>query len=92
MTRPLPSDPAARVSPPTSLFDGTAFPDDAFSEAFESPGAPRGHWQSLLRSLDAMGPVLLHQRQERAQRMRHEDGATYNPFDDATGRGIPWAL
>jgi uncharacterized circularly permuted ATP-grasp superfamily protein/uncharacterized alpha-E superfamily protein len=24
--------------------------------------------------------------------MRHEDGATYNPFDDPTGRGIPWAL
>ena len=24
--------------------------------------------------------------------MRHEDGATYNPFDDLSGRGTPWAL
>ena len=24
--------------------------------------------------------------------MRHEDGATFNPFDDPSGRGIPWAL
>ena len=24
--------------------------------------------------------------------MRHEDGATFNPFDDAGGQGIPWAL
>ncbi len=24
--------------------------------------------------------------------MRHEDGATFNPFDDPAGRGTPWAL
>jgi uncharacterized circularly permuted ATP-grasp superfamily protein/uncharacterized alpha-E superfamily protein len=24
--------------------------------------------------------------------MRHEDGATFNPFDDPGGQGIPWAL
>ena len=39
-----------------------------------------------------MGPDVLNERQERARRMRHEDGATYNPFDDPAGRGTPWAL
>jgi uncharacterized circularly permuted ATP-grasp superfamily protein len=24
--------------------------------------------------------------------MRHEDGATFNPFDDPAGQGYPWAL
>jgi uncharacterized circularly permuted ATP-grasp superfamily protein/uncharacterized alpha-E superfamily protein len=37
-------------------------------------------------------PELLAQRQERAKQMRHEDGATYNPFDAPDGRGTPWAL
>ncbi len=31
-------------------------------------------------------------RQVRVKRMRHEDGATFNPFDDPSGRGTPWAL
>ena len=88
MTRP---DPASN-SQSISLFDGIAFPGDAYSEAFDSRATPRDHWQSLVRALDAMGPDLLDQRQARTQRMRHEDGATYNPFYDATGRGIPWAL
>ena len=35
---------------------------------------------------------MLNQRQKRVKRMRHEDGATFNPFDDPTGREIPWTL
>jgi uncharacterized circularly permuted ATP-grasp superfamily protein len=38
------------------------------------------------------GPGVLKQRQERVRRMRHEDGATYNPFDDPFRTGNPWAL
>ena len=34
---------------------------------------------------------MLNQRQRRVKRIRHEDGATYNPFDDPGGRGTPWA-
>ena len=42
--------------------------------------------------VDEATPELLRQRQERVKRMRHEDGATYNPFDAPDGRGIPYAL
>jgi uncharacterized circularly permuted ATP-grasp superfamily protein/uncharacterized alpha-E superfamily protein len=35
---------------------------------------------------------VLEKAQDRIKRMRHEDGATFNPFDDPTGRGTPWAL
>ncbi len=87
-----PTDPAVprRVAKP--LFDTLAFPRDAYCEAFSSPSEPRDHWQPLITALDAMGSETLRERQDRVRRMRHEDGATFNPFDDAPGRGIPWAL
>lgn len=76
----------------SSLFDTVPFPHGAYCEGFLSPASPRDHWQPLLAALDAMGSDVLNERQERARRMRHEDGATYNPFDDPAGRGTPWAL
>jgi len=77
---------------PSSLFDGVIFPGDAFCEGFSAPTIPREHWQPLIDALDATGPDMLKQRQDRARRMRHEDGATFNPFDDPTGQGILWDL
>jgi uncharacterized circularly permuted ATP-grasp superfamily protein/uncharacterized alpha-E superfamily protein len=75
-----------------SLFGAVAFPGDAFCEAFSAPATPREHWQSLIAALDATGFDMLRRRQERVRSMRHEDGATYNLFDDATSRGTSWAL
>lgn len=84
--------PALSQAGPASIFHGVEFPGNAYDEAFASPAIPRQHWQSLIAALDATGLHVLGQRQDRARRMRHEDGATYNPFDDPTGRGTPWAL
>ena len=86
------SDPGAHPHVPASMFDAVDWPGDAYGEAFLSPASPRGHWGSLVAALDATGPDVLNKRQDRIRRMRHEDGATYNPFDDPTGRGTPWAL
>jgi uncharacterized circularly permuted ATP-grasp superfamily protein/uncharacterized alpha-E superfamily protein len=88
MAHPPPSDPAA----PTSLFEALAFPPDAYCETFASPGIPRPHWLSLIAALDGTRREVLQMRQGRVKRMRHEDGATFNPFDDPSGRGTPWAL
>ncbi len=87
-----PAQPAASQSGQRSLFDAQGYPGDAFCEAFASPAQPYAHWQPLMRALDVLGSRNLQQHQERARRMRHEDGATYNPFDDAAGTGTPWAL
>ncbi len=86
------SDPALPPHAPASMFDSIAWPGDAYAEAFLSPASPREHWGSLVAALDATGPDVLKKRQDWVRRMRHEDGATYNPFDDPTGRGTPWAL
>ena len=74
------------------LFDALAFPGDAYCEAFASSGTPRPHWLPLIAALDGTRREVLKMRQERVKRMRHEDGATFNPFDDPSGRGTPWAL
>ena len=73
---------APRTKPP-SLFDTVAVPGNAYGEAMAVPSQPRDHWQPLTEALDAMGAKMLNQHQERVRRMRHEDGATFNPFDDA---------
>jgi uncharacterized circularly permuted ATP-grasp superfamily protein/uncharacterized alpha-E superfamily protein len=85
------ADPNA-LAPSPSLFDARPFPDDAYSEAFSSPASPRAHWQSLLEALNAAGAATLDRRQKRVGRRRHEDGATYNPFDDAARGATPWFL
>ena len=80
------------INEPPSLFDPMRFVDDGYCEAFGPDGAPRAHWQPLMSALDAISPSVLAQRQDRVRRMRHEDGATFNPFAENGGRGTPWAL
>ena len=92
MTKTDLSNPAKPQPVQASLFDAVAFPGDAFCEGFLAPARPREHWQPLIAALDATGPNVLKQRQDRVRRMRHEDGATFNPFDDPMGKGTPWAL
>jgi len=77
---------------PASRFESIPFPEDGYPEAFGSPGIPRDHWRSLMEAFSSIPPDMLDQRQGRVRRMRHEDGATFNPFDDAGGQGTPWAL
>ena len=92
MIKVTPNDPAPPRHLPASMFDALAFSGDAYNEAFLSPARPRDHWRSLVAALDTLGPATLKERQDRIRRMRHEDGATYNPFDAPDGRGTPWAL
>ena len=75
-----------------SLFNAVSLPKDVYCEAFSSRTHLRNHWQPILGELDAKGPEALSQYHERAKRMRHEDGATINPFDDPTERATSWAL
>lgn len=75
-----------------SLFDTNSFSQEFYSEAFSGQGQPREHWQPILSALDGKTPGDLKQHHERATRMRHEDGATINPFDDSSKRTTSWAL
>ncbi|TKB23645.1 hypothetical protein FCL47_21610 [Desulfopila sp. IMCC35006] len=77
---------------PVSIFDLESLPADAYCEAFSGKAQPRKHWQPILNALDAKAPDDLREYHEKTRHMRHEDGATINPFDDSTGRATSWAL
>lgn len=84
---------SARLKTKTvSLFDTVLLPEGAYSESFSSPGQVRPHWQSILGAFNKKGINSLAKHHQRACRMRHEDGATINPFDDAKERSTSWAL
>ena len=75
-----------------SIFDAISWPTPSYCESYSAPAGPRPHWQSLLETLDKRGRATLEADHERAKRMRHEDGATINPFDDLTEQTTSWAL
>jgi uncharacterized circularly permuted ATP-grasp superfamily protein/uncharacterized alpha-E superfamily protein len=75
-----------------SIFDALSYPAGSYCESFSAPACPRPHWHSLLETLDKRGRAALEVDHERARRMRHEDGATINPFDDLTEQTTSWAL
>ncbi len=75
-----------------SLFSAIAFPKKSFNEAFLSPRQPRDHWQQLLAELDNLDGDSLKKHQKRARQMRHEDGATFNPFADPARKSTSWDL
>jgi uncharacterized circularly permuted ATP-grasp superfamily protein len=88
-------DPLASAAPATSLrnsiFSSFSCLPRHYCEAFGGPQA-RSHWQPIVAALDEMGSETLLQKQERVNRMRHEDGTTYNPFDDPLEKETIWDL
>ena len=69
-----------------SIFDTVLFSKDAYCEAFSAAAQPRAHWQPILGDTGWKGLDALAQHHLRGEHMRHEDGATINPFDDTTER------
>ena len=76
----------------TGLFAGYQPPDGSFDETFAEGGAPRPHWQKVVEALETLGPRELAHCWQQARRMIHENGVTYNVYDDARGMERPWEL
>lgn len=64
----------------------------AYDELKDAAGAIRPHWNSLLNSLQRLGPAELAVRQENTQRVVREHGATYNAYAESDRLGRPWSL
>ena len=75
-----------------SIFETISCPQGTYCEHLDSLGSLSPHWQSLIETLDQRGIDALKLDHERAKRMRHEDGATINPYDDLTEQTSSWAL
>lgn len=73
------------------IFHGAGFARFVNGEPFVD-GNLKAEWQFLADYLDRVGVENLQERQLRAKRMRHEDGATYNPFDNSGDSAGCWSL
>lgn len=92
MVQQPPSSRSSSAAAAGDPFAGLCCPQEAYCEAFASGGEPRAHWQAIISATRQGTPQVRREQQERVKRMRHEDGATYNPFDAPDGRGTPWGL
>jgi uncharacterized circularly permuted ATP-grasp superfamily protein/uncharacterized alpha-E superfamily protein len=55
-------------------------------------GQTRPHWQHLLEEFSALGRETLTARSEEAQSLLHENGVTFNPYEDDPGQLRSWRL
>ncbi|WP_045827453.1 circularly permuted type 2 ATP-grasp protein [Teredinibacter turnerae] len=65
---------------------------DTADEVYAADGQPRPHWEYLLESLKSLGPKALAERQQKAQRILRDDGATYNIYGEDVRPGRTWEL
>ena len=55
-------------------------------------GKVKPEWEYLLNSLGDLGYAALTERQQKAQRILRDDGATYNIYGDTSGPSTRWEL
>ncbi|GGD03460.1 circularly permuted type 2 ATP-grasp protein [Halopseudomonas salina] len=61
-------------------------------ELLDRDRQPRAHWQGLMDEFAALGTDALVARSEEAQSLLHENGVTFNPYEDDPGQLRSWQL
>ncbi len=61
-------------------------------ELLQSETLAHSHWQTLLDDFAVLGPDMLSSRSEEAQNLLHENGVTFNPYEDDPGQLRTWEL
>ena len=74
------------------LFSSIGTGHAGYNELQDELGQFRPHWRPIVDAISSAGTRRLHQQQLRAEKMRHEDGATFNPFADPEKRSSCWPL
>jgi uncharacterized circularly permuted ATP-grasp superfamily protein/uncharacterized alpha-E superfamily protein len=63
-----------------------------YDEMCTADGALRPHWEYMIRSFEALGGEELARRWSEARRLLHENGVTYNVYDDVRYKERLWPL
>jgi uncharacterized circularly permuted ATP-grasp superfamily protein/uncharacterized alpha-E superfamily protein len=63
-----------------------------YDEMLDSAAAIRPHWQGLAEALNSIGPVGLADRWHEGRRLIHDNGVTYNVYNDPQAAERPWPL
>jgi uncharacterized circularly permuted ATP-grasp superfamily protein/uncharacterized alpha-E superfamily protein len=61
-------------------------------EMLTAEGAVRPQWKTLLGSLEEMGQAGFARRWQEGRRLIHENGITYNVYNDPENAARPWTL
>ena len=64
----------------------------AYDEVVDGSGSIRPHYRGLAADLEGLGVDELQRRWETGRRFIHEQGVTYNVYDDPQGIERPWEL
>ncbi len=76
---------------PRATTDLDYHPGAGVDEAYEATGTMRRHWRYLLESLQTLGQAGIEERQQKAQRILRDDGATFKIYSDP-GHNQTWQL
>lgn len=84
--------PTGKMDPAVKTLLGDYPGHTAHDEVFDEERQPRAHWQTLLDDFAQLGPEMLSSRFEEAQNLLHENGVTFNPYEDDPGQLRSWQL
>ncbi|MEY4561247.1 MAG: hypothetical protein RLZZ618_524 [Pseudomonadota bacterium] len=74
------------------LLDGYPVPQGRYDELLLSPGSPRPHWDTFLRSLATRAGPEVSDTLSLMEREIRENGVTYNVYADPQGADRPWEV
>ncbi len=80
--------PDTQAAAPDSYFLGM----DDYDEMLDSQGLVRPHWAPLLLGMEQLGSAEMELRRKEALKLMHENGVTYNVYEDAGSSNRPWQL
>jgi len=80
------------IASPASIFSRFAPPSNVHDELRLPSGEIRPHWRTFAGNFAAEQPAELARRWEHANRIIHENGITYNAFNDAPEDNRPWQI
>jgi uncharacterized circularly permuted ATP-grasp superfamily protein/uncharacterized alpha-E superfamily protein len=63
-----------------------------YDEMLAPEGDVRPHWRRLIEPLEQMGEAAFARRWQEGRRVIHENGTTYNVYNDPQSAGRPWPL
>ncbi|SDS25058.1 Uncharacterized conserved protein, circularly permuted ATPgrasp superfamily [Halopseudomonas xinjiangensis] len=84
--------PSGKMDPAVKALLGEYPGHAAHDEVYNEDRQPRAHWQALLDDFAQLGPDMLSSRFEEAQNLLHENGVTFNPYEDDPGQLRSWQL
>ncbi len=75
-----------------SLLESYRTSPSRYNELLNAEGAPRPHWQAMLKFMDESASHTMERRAQAVQRQVRENGVTYNVYADPMGSDRPWDL